>query len=175
LNNIVITNNPINESTNNPINQITNYVIFKESASIKKTIMKKYLLYFLSILFVASLLGSCAAARNIGADTTLQKKWNLIFIDSVSTEKVIASEGYIDFTVAGKGGAKAGCNQMFFTYEVLKGNKINISQIGSTMMMCPEMEPEMQMSKALPDVNRYSIVNDTLILQAGDRVLFRGI
>jgi copper homeostasis protein (lipoprotein) len=57
-----------------------------------------------------------------------------------------------------------GCNSFFGTYELKPGNRITISQIGNTLMACPEMETETQFLKAIQAADSYFLKGDTLIL-----------
>jgi len=57
----------------------------------------------------------------------------------------------------------SGCNNFFGTYELFETNSIKFSQIGSTKMACPDMQPEYLFFKALGLVNSYTLIGDTLV------------
>jgi heat shock protein HslJ len=98
----------------------------------------------------------------------LQNKWMLYTIIGVPNER-ISPEAYIDLSNTAKSGAKAGCNQMFFSYEMSEKNKIKFSGVGSTRMACPDMAAEEQLLKLFPLIDNVEIRNDMLVLKIGSR------
>ena len=134
--------------------------------------MKKSILPAFITLFVL-VMAACNTSRKASGNASIQKRWNISYIDSVSDAKVLASQAFIDFSVPGKGGAKAGCNQLFFSFKLLAKDSLDLSQLGSTMMMCPEMEPETMLSRWLPMVDNYQINDSVLILRIGDKAVIR--
>lgn len=126
------------------------------------------------IFGAAFLISSCTATRNLPGEKQLQKKWMLTTIDNVSNEKVSASHAYIELSRGEKGGAKADCNLIFFSYKVLPDNKIKFSGVGSTMMACPDMEVESEMARLIPLINNYELRDGMLILKIDDREVMSG-
>lgn len=57
-----------------------------------------------------------------------------------------------------------GCNRFFGTCELLPGNRIHFSKLGSTMMACPDMMTEQRFFSMLEQVDRYSIKGNILEL-----------
>lgn len=133
--------------------------------------MKKIILYSLMISGIAFLLSSCAQTKNLTGRYKIAHKWNVISVDSVSNQKVALSKAYIDLSKIERGGAKAGCNSMFFTFVILKDNKIKFSEVGSTMMACADMEVEGKLGKLIPLVNNYEVKDSVLSLKIDDKIV----
>ena len=59
----------------------------------------------------------------------------------------------------------AGCNSITGEYELEKGNRIRFTNMGITMMICPDIEVnEAKFLKVFELTNNYTINNDTLSL-----------
>ncbi len=58
----------------------------------------------------------------------------------------------------------AGCNNFFGTYELNEGLRVKFSQIGSTMMACPDMNTEKELFQILETVDNYTVRNKILEL-----------
>ena len=127
--------------------------------------MKKISVCIMMIFGAAFIISSCTATRHLPEEKQIQKKWTLITIDNVNNEKVNTSHAYIELSRDGKGGAKADCNLIFFSYKVLPDYKIKFSGVGSTMMACPDMEVESEMAKLIPLINNYELRDGMLILK----------
>ena len=130
--------------------------------------MKKFTFYVLLVIGGAFLLSSCAQTKSVVTSDQLKGKWMIYTIIGVPNERV-SSEAYIDLSDKAKSGAKAGCNQLFFSYQFLEKNKIKFSDVGSTRMACPDMEAENQLLKLFPLIDNVEIRNDLLILKVGNR------
>lgn len=133
--------------------------------------MKKLLTFSFFAVLLLIFAASCSHTKNLAGDKGFSKKWNILSIDSVSTQKVADAKGNIDFSRLNAGTAKAGCNQMFFSYAIFKDGTLKLSGIGSTMMACPDMEAEDRLGKLLPLVNNYRLNEGVLELREGDKVL----
>ncbi len=55
-----------------------------------------------------------------------------------------------------------GCNNFFGAYKLNK-NSLEIGQVGSTMMMCQNMQTEQDFAKVLQDVKTYKIDKNSLV------------
>ena len=130
--------------------------------------MKKFTFYFLMLLGASYLLSSCAQTKSVVTSDQVQNKWMILTVVGVPNEK-ISADAYIDLTDKSKSGAKAGCNQMFFSYQVMEKNKIKFSDVGSTRMACPDMVAEGQLIKLFPLIDNVEIRNDVLVLKVGNR------
>ncbi|MBS1775787.1 MAG: META domain-containing protein [Bacteroidetes bacterium] len=96
-----------------------------------------------------------------------EKYWKLVELNGTS---VAWKEGWVhepqitfqssDHRVHGNGG----CNTFFGTYQIGSGNSIHLSQMGATMMACPNMETETAFLQTLEKVDNYTVIGDTLIL-----------
>ena len=65
----------------------------------------------------------------------------------------------------------AGCNRFFGAVEVdLEEGRMSFHQIGSTRMMCPEMEVEVRFLRALERLDRFRLEAGLLKLYQDDRV-----
>lgn len=59
----------------------------------------------------------------------------------------------------------AGCNQIMGQFKLQdQGNRIEFSQVGATLMLCPDMEMETEFIRMIESVDSYSLANDTLSL-----------
>lgn len=58
----------------------------------------------------------------------------------------------------------AGCNNFFGNYELNEGLRVKFSQIGSTMMACPDMNTEKELFQILETVDNYTVRNNILEL-----------
>lgn len=64
----------------------------------------------------------------------------------------------------------SGCNN-FFGNSSISNNTLQFSQIGSTLMMCPNMELEKKIFQTLEKTNRYKIYGEYLYLYTKDKLL----
>ena len=61
----------------------------------------------------------------------------------------------------------SGCNTFSGSFTLMPLNRITFSRTISTMMMCPNMETETKLYKALETADSYIIKDDVLILNRG--------
>jgi heat shock protein HslJ len=128
--------------------------------NIKKMKSKIFMLSLLSMLFVGL---SCSSQTNL---PNYNRKWMLVEFQGFTKENLIKNKAYIDLTDKENGGAKMGCNGMFFTYKVKSQNKIEFSQIGSTMMYCDgNMDLEQKFGQFLPTMTHYEVKGHFLTLK----------
>lgn len=105
-------------------------------------------------------------------------RWVLVSYVNAAGETVEAladREATAEFAAGGRMGGNASCNSYFAGYTV-DGDKLTISQAGSTMMACdpPEaMQQEMDFLAALQSAATYAIDGDQLTIanEAGETVL----
>ncbi len=113
-------------------------------------------------------------AADLVSDSTaiIEKYWKLVEIEGA---KVIPSDDWArephlilkmeENRVIGN----TGCNSLFGTYELRRGNRISFSQLGATRMACPGMELEQQLFAVLELADNYTVRNDTLFLNKARR------
>ncbi|HLR36509.1 MAG TPA: META domain-containing protein [Chitinophagaceae bacterium] len=95
--------------------------------------------------------------------------WKLV---SLNGEKVVVDssfnrEPYLilkekDNKVSGN----AGCNQIMGSYTLKEGDKIEFSQMASTMMACPNLDSERAFLDAIEKVDQYSLNGEELVLKS---------
>lgn len=94
------------------------------------------------------------------------KYWKLIELNGKKiTVKQQAKEAHVvlkteENQITGNGG----CNSFFGTYQLLPGDRIQISPLGSTKMACLNDNVEDEFLKILAIADNYTIKNDTLSL-----------
>ncbi|RQP14571.1 MAG: META domain-containing protein [Chryseobacterium sp.] len=137
--------------------------------------MKKFLLTAAFALFAAVLFTSCANKATANSQQ-LARKWMLVSYKDYSKQTLTDRNAYIDLTKRNgdQYSAYAGCNRMFFTMKSPSAGKINIGQVGSTMMFCADkMDVEGDFGKDLPEMTQYKIEGHKLVLTGnGKRMEF---
>lgn len=103
----------------------------------RKKIMKKVM----TVAMGAMMMMSCASEKAIVG------KWNIEEAQGKSTAKA-ETQAYIEFDKKGKFYGNTSVNRFFGSYK-LKGDKITLSNVGSTMMMGRDMEIEQAVLQAL--------------------------
>lgn len=94
------------------------------------------------------------------------KKWKLV---EMNGRKVANTAGEQDYFIQMDNEENriygfAGCNNFFGTYELKEGLRVKFSQIGSTMMACPDMNTEKELFQILETVDNYRVSKNTLQL-----------
>ncbi|MBE7441115.1 MAG: META domain-containing protein [Flavobacteriales bacterium] len=94
------------------------------------------------------------------------KYWKLIELNGrkINTEQQLKEAHFKlisdDNRIIGNGG----CNSFFGTYQLLPGDRIQISPLGSTKMACLNDNIEDEFLKVLAIADNYTLKNDTLSL-----------
>lgn len=119
---------------------------------------------WLSLLITGAVLAGCAQQPS-APSLAIGTEWKAESIDSLP----LVDRSHLSFTLHEEGRAvgTAGCNRWFAPYTV-KGDKLTLGPVGSTMMACSEalMEQEQRYLKALQGVTHWQLVNsDTLELK----------
>ena len=93
------------------------------------------------------------------------RRWKLTEINGVKVSYTDPSqtEAFIIFDskslrISGNGG----CNTLNGGFELKEGNRITISKLAVTMMYCPAMNIETQLTKVLEEADNYSISGNIL-------------
>ena len=96
----------------------------------------------------------------------VDKKWKLVEMNGRPVANTVGEQDYfiqLDNEENRMYGF-AGCNNFFGTYELEKGLRVKFSQIGSTMMACPDMNTEKELFQILETVDNYTVRNNILEL-----------
>ncbi|QCR21294.1 META domain-containing protein [Pontibacter sp. SGAir0037] len=136
-------------------------------------IFYKYFGYACSILLVAFSACTISNTEAVGEqDTILDTDWVLLsFGDETVPVLQETRNSFIHFSEGdNKMNGFAGCNKFFGRYE-LKGNRLKISDLGSTRMSCPDMEAERYLLGVLENVTTYSISGNVLTLFSGNNAI----
>ena len=99
--------------------------------------------------------------------SSLKRKWMLVEFQGFTKEELIQKKAYLDLTHLEKGGgAKMGCNSIFFSVKLKNNHKINFSGVGSTMMYCDgNVKLEENFGKLLPTITKYQVKGHFLTLK----------
>ena len=112
----------------------------------------------ISIIAAAIALCSCSATKTIDAAVDLNGEWDIVTVDgtAVDTTKT-ESRPILGFDTAKNTiYGCASCNSINGTAHVDAAKKtIKLSQVGTTMMLCTNMEYEQKILKALESVKGY--------------------
>lgn len=126
--------------------------------------MRKVLFAALAAALIVACSGKKAASW---AD--LSGEWNVVSIDG--TEVVVDSlsqQPFIGFNGDGSIYGCAGCNRIIGSTNVGEDPTVaDFSKLGTTMMMCPNMELEESFLSAMKDVKSYYVLDDQHIEFAG--------
>ena len=99
--------------------------------------------------------------------SSLKRKWMLVELQGFTKEELIQKKAYLDLTHLERGGgAKMGCNSIFFSVKLKNNHKINFSGVGSTMMYCDgNVKLEENFGKLLPTITKYQVKGHFLTLK----------
>ncbi len=113
---------------------------------------------------------SCASTKNTPTLTSLDGEWNIIEINNTA---VVPAPGqtfpFIAFNAeTGQVYGNTGCNNLAGSIDKnAKAGIIDLSALGSTRMMCPDMNLEQQVLEALSKVKRYKQLNNENMMLTG--------
>ena len=118
----------------------------------KKTFLKAAVLLCAGIGMTA-----CGSGKQAVQAIDLTGEWNIVTVngDTIKAENT----PYLGLDMAEKRlYGNAGCNRMMGTFEAdsLQPGKIKFGQIGTTRMMCPDMDTESKVLQALNSVQGYT-------------------
>ena len=99
--------------------------------------------------------------------SSLKRKWMLVEFQGFTKEELIQKKAYLDLThLDTGGGAKMGCNSIFFSVKLKNNHRINFSGVGSTMMYCDgNVKLEENFGKLLPTITKYQVKGHFLTLK----------
>lgn len=168
-----------------------NYAFVKLNLYAEEFMMNKKRFLFLSKLILILVLtgnlitaqdgetpksGGCGKSKTTNVSKTIaidfgSWRWKLVELNGI---KVESSTAFIEFTSAEKRFAgNAGCNRMFGKFET-NGDKIKLSEIGTTKIFCSQegvMKLESDFIKALENANRFEQISDSLNFYAGNDLI----
>ncbi len=109
--------------------------------------------------------------KNLGTANLKNTFWSLRELNGKSVEKY-KSEKTIHLLLRNDNTIKgfSGCNN-FFGQFALSSDSLQFSQVGSTMMMCENIELETEYFQTLEKTNRYKIYGEYLFLYNESKVL----
>lgn len=126
--------------------------------------MMKTRFFIISLLSISFFMMSFAPQKEV---SSLKRKWMLIEFQGFTKEELIQKKAYLDLTYLEKGGgAKMGCNSIFFSVKLKNNHKIHFSGVGSTMMYCDgNIKLEENFGKLLPTITKYQVKGHFLTLK----------
>lgn len=126
--------------------------------------MMKTRFFIISLLSISIFMMSFAPQKEV---SSLKRKWMLVEFQGFTKEELIQKKAYLDLTHLDKGGgAKMGCNSIFFSVKLKNNHRINFSGVGSTMMYCDgNVKLEENFGKLLPTITKYQVKGHFLTLK----------
>lgn len=126
--------------------------------------MMKTRFFIISLLSISFFMMSFAPQKEV---SSLKRKWMLFEFQGFTKEELIQKKAYLDLTHLEKGGgAKMGCNSIFFSVKLKNNHRIHFSGVGSTMMYCDgNMKLEENFGKLLPTITKYQVKGHFLTLK----------
>lgn len=118
-------------------------------------------------------LSSCASTKNAASTSALNGEWDIIEINGASLVPVPGQTfPYIGFdATSGKVYGNSGCNRLMGTFDTSsKPGKLELGQVGSTRMMCPDMVNEKNVLAALAQVRKFKVLDDRQVALCGKSV-----
>jgi len=138
-------------------------LVYNLTGLLQITMMKTRFL-IISLLSISFFMMSFAPQKEV---SSLKRKWMLVEFQGFTKEELIQKKAYLDLTYLEKGGgAKMGCNSIFFSVKLKNNHRIHFSGIGSTMMYCDgNMKLEENFGKLLPTITKYQVKGHFLTLK----------
>lgn len=126
----------------------------------------------ISILATACLAVLCACGESGGGDKLTAHEWKLDRFEHADSTGTVNIPGNvtIQFSDSAMVYGNAGCNRFFSRYSTGGSDKMNIENVGSTMMWCPNMPFEDAYIKLLKEVKSYEVTDDALKLKGADDI-----
>lgn len=126
--------------------------------------MMKTRFFIISLLSISFFMMSFAPQKEV---SSLKRKWMLVEFQGFTKEELIQKKAYLDLTHLERGGgAKMGCNSIFFSVKLKNNHRIHFSGVGSTMMYCDgNMKLEENFGKLLPTITKYQVKGHFLTLK----------
>ena len=129
---------------------------------LKPLFMNKLMTLFLGAASIAAL-ASCSSTKNTATISDLNGEWSIAAIDGKTVESPENQKNaFLGFdSTTGKVYGNASCNSITGGFDTkAEPGKIDLSRLGSTMMMCPDMTLETALLKALSKVKGYELTKN---------------
>lgn len=124
--------------------------------------------FYVAMVAASVLLVSCHTAKETVSGNDIRGEWNIVEIEGIPVEA--QSQPFIGFDVAnGRIYGYSGCNRLMGSLNLSGENKIELGQMASTMMACPDMEIERRVLDALASVKSLKNEGNTLVLYGSAR------
>lgn len=124
--------------------------------------MKMKCLYVAVAAAVLSL-AACRSSKDAVSVNDLDGEWNVVEIQGQAVQA--ESQPFIGFDAQdGRVYGYTGCNRLMGALTLSKPNKIELGQMASTLMACPDMETERLMLNALASVKSLRFSGEDLLL-----------
>lgn len=119
----------------------------------------------LLLIVVAVALGACSSSKKASI-SGIEGSWNIVKVEG----KQISGDPYIGFnTVAGRIYGNAGCNNLIGSFDTdAPAGTLSLGNLGSTLMMCPDMSTEDTVLAALAKVTSFKKNGEGYALLDGD-------
>lgn len=129
--------------------------------------MKMKCLY-VAMVAISVLFTSCHTAKEAVNANDLDGEWNVMEINGQAVKA--ESQPFIGFDAQnGRVYGYTGCNRLMGALTLSKPNKIELGQMASTLMACPDMETERLLLNALASVKSLKCSGKTLVLYGADK------
>lgn len=132
--------------------------IFASFFNLNKNRIMKNVLVTLCMVSTALALFSCRSSKEVASLSSMNGEWNIVEINGTAvTPSQEQGAPFIGFdTTTGKVYGNSGCNRLMGSFDVnAKAGTIDLGQLGSTRMMCPDMTIEQNVLSALAQVKGY--------------------
>ncbi|MFI3324273.1 MAG: META domain-containing protein [Rikenellaceae bacterium] len=131
----------------------------------------------IAILLLLLIMGGCAATKSSVQHESMDlalTSWRLEVLNGRDVAVVADSEAYTlifraDMALGGRGS----CNLLMGNYAIGKGGSLELSPLGLTRSMCPDMATESEYVAMLDSVTGFKIADDILTLIAGESEVAR--
>lgn len=111
---------------------------------------------------------ACRSSKDAVSVNDLDGEWNVVEIQGQAVQA--ESQPFIGFDAQdGRVYGYTGCNRLMGALTLSKPNKIELGQMASTLMACPDMETERLMLNALASVKSLKCSGKTLVLYGADK------
>ena len=124
-------------------------------------------LMYISMLCIAAamvIVGCCrCGSKSRNAATLAGNTWQLVKLMGQDVE-ADGDSFTLTFTDDGRVNGKGSCNRVFGDYQTTADGKIAIDHLGSTRMMCPDVDREDLYFRTVGNAAAYEIDGDMLML-----------
>ncbi len=128
--------------------------------------MKKVLVSLVCMAGAALAISSCGSSKEVTPISAINGEWNIVEINGSAVVptpgKELPSIGFD--TATGRISGNSGCNRMMGSFDnTAKAGTINLGEVASTKMFCPDMSMEQNVLNALKNVKGYRKMSNNRI------------